>query len=63
MMEREGNIDEQVMFNTFNMGIGMVMAVAPQDADAVLAEINTHFPAYRIGEVLEGTKEVELWRR
>lgn len=62
MMAREGNIDEQVMYNTFNMGIGMVLAVSPEDADAVLEDLNEYFPTYKIGEVLEGTKEVELWR-
>jgi phosphoribosylformylglycinamidine cyclo-ligase len=63
MMAREGNIEEQVMFNTFNMGIGMVLAVCKEEAEAVLADLNEHFPTYKIGEVLEGTKEVALWRR
>ena len=37
------------MFRTFNMGVGMVLAVAPGDADAVLASAEG---SWRIGEVV-----------
>lgn len=63
MMARVGNIEEQVMFNTFNMGIGMVLAVSPEDADAVRDNLNSFFPTYKIGVVESGTKEVSLWRK
>jgi phosphoribosylformylglycinamidine cyclo-ligase len=36
MIRKEGNIEHKVMFNTFNMGIGMVVAVEPGKADALV---------------------------
>ena len=38
-MAKKGNIDEQMMYNTFNMGIGMVLAVDPEDVDLSLIHI------------------------
>ncbi|MCE5257802.1 MAG: phosphoribosylformylglycinamidine cyclo-ligase [Chloroflexi bacterium] len=37
LIEREGHIDHDEMYRVFNMGIGMVVVVAPEDADAVIA--------------------------
>ena len=37
VMQREGGITEHDMFNTFNMGVGMVLTVAPEDADKAIA--------------------------
>lgn len=36
LMQKEGNVDMEEMYSTFNMGIGMVMAVSPETADEVL---------------------------
>ena len=36
MMAREGNVEEQMMYNTFNMGIGMIVAVDPADAEKAM---------------------------
>lgn len=33
IIEKTGNIPERDMFNTFNMGVGMSITVAPEDAD------------------------------
>ena len=33
MMEREGNVEEHMMYNTYNMGIGMIVAVDPADVE------------------------------
>jgi phosphoribosylformylglycinamidine cyclo-ligase len=52
----DGSYDEKLMFNTFNMGIGFVLAVAPEDAKSsieFLSEMN--FPAYEIGKAAAGT--------
>ena len=38
ILAKEGNIPKADMFNTFNMGIGLVMAVAKENADAVITE-------------------------
>ena len=49
------------MFNTFNMGIGMVLAVANEDADRVVAYLKEKGEAaYIIGEVGEGSGEVTI---
>lgn len=59
MLAGTGNIAEKVMYNTFNMGIGMVLAVAPADADKTLAALKTAGEtAYVIGNVKNGDKGV-----
>ena len=61
MLAKEGSIEEQMMYNTFNMGIGMVLAVDPADVDATLAALaKTRDQAWLIGEVADGEKGVEL---
>jgi phosphoribosylformylglycinamidine cyclo-ligase len=39
LMQKTGDLEEHMMYNTFNMGIGMCMAVDPSDADKALAAI------------------------
>lgn len=59
LMQRVGNIPEHDMFNTFNMGVGMVVAVANEDADKavqILAENGEN--AVILGEVIEGSQGV-----
>lgn len=61
LLQKEGNIGEKIMYNTFNMGIGMVLAVAPQDADrAKKALEGAGETVYFIGEVKEGEKGVTV---
>jgi phosphoribosylformylglycinamidine cyclo-ligase len=61
MIAEDGNVEEQVMFNTFNMGIGMVLAVAPGDADAVILALQgAGEQAYAIGEIVQGDRSVEI---
>ena len=61
MLAKEGSIEEQMMYNTFNMGIGMVLAVDPADVDATLAALaKTGDQAWLIDEVTDGEKGVEL---
>ena len=61
MLAKEGSSEEQMMYNTFNMGIGMVLAVDPADVDATLAALaKTGDQAWLIGEVTDGEKGVEL---
>ena len=45
------------MFRTFNMGIGLVMVVAPKDVDQVRKQIN---PSYVIGSIERGSKGVRF---
>ena len=58
MLQKDGNIDEHVMYNTFNMGIGMVLALDPADVDKAMEAIGTAGEkAYVIGQTQAGKKE------
>ena len=49
------------MYNTFNMGIGMIVAVDPADAEAAMAAIRTAGDTpYVIGSIEDGEKGVTL---
>jgi phosphoribosylformylglycinamidine cyclo-ligase len=61
LMQKKGHIDEHVMYNTFNMGIGMVLAVDKADVDKVMeAAKSTGDTPYVIGHIESGEKGVEL---
>ena len=62
MMQKKGEIDEKIMYNTFNMGIGMVLALDSAEAEkAVEALKAAGEDAYIIGETVSGAqKGVEL---
>ena len=61
LLQKTGDIEEKMMYNTFNMGIGMVLAIDPADKDKVLEALSsTGDTAYVIGEVKAGEKGVEL---
>ena len=61
MLAEDGRIEEQMMYNTFNMGIGMVMAVDPSEADTCIAAIREAGETpYLLGEVGAGEKGVTL---
>jgi phosphoribosylformylglycinamidine cyclo-ligase len=61
VMRDLGDIKREVMYNTFNMGIGMIVALAPEDADKAIATLEAiGEKAYIIGEVKEGKTGVEL---
>src|SRR5436305_8949138 len=57
LMQRLGAIDESEMFRVFNMGIGMVVVCAPEDAAAIRNYVNS---CYEIGRVTTGQKTVTL---
>lgn len=55
LLQRTGKIAENMMYNTFNMGIGMVLAVDPQDSRDVLSAIaGSGETAFILGEVVAG---------
>jgi phosphoribosylformylglycinamidine cyclo-ligase len=59
LMQRVGNIPEHDMYNTFNMGVGMILAVAKEDADKALEVLAANGEdAVVLGEVIEGTDGV-----
>ena len=59
LIAKVGNIDERDMFNTFNMGVGMSIVVAKEDADKAL-EILKDEGAYVIGEIIKSDQKVIL---
>lgn len=62
LLQSEGNVEEHMMYNTYNMGIGMVLAVSPDDVDGVTASVRAagEMP-YVIGEVKSGDKGVDIY--
>ena len=61
LMAEKGDVEEKVMYNTYNMGIGMVIAVNPSDKDKALALLEeAGETAYVIGETVEGETGVTL---
>ena len=61
MIQRLGNIPEHDMFNTFNMGTGMVLVVSKEDVDKAVAALNSQDKGARvIGEIVAGETGVEL---
>ena len=61
LLQKVGGIPERDMFNTFNMGTGLVLAVAPEQADEAVRLLNAHGEkAMMLGEVRSGGAGVEL---
>ena len=61
LLQKTGGIEEKMMYNTYNMGLGMVLALDPKDVDAAIRAIEeAGEKAYVVGEIIEGDKQVEL---
>ena len=61
LLASTGKIEEHMMYNTYNMGIGMVLAVSPADKDAALAAISAAGEqGFVIGEIVAGEKGVDV---
>ncbi len=61
LIQKEGNIPERDMYNTFNMGIGMAIIVSPENVEKTLDILKAEGEmAYEIGEVVEGNKEINI---
>ncbi|NLX77693.1 MAG: phosphoribosylformylglycinamidine cyclo-ligase [Clostridiaceae bacterium] len=61
LIARQGNVDETDMYNTFNMGIGMVLAVDADEAGEILRFIGERGEkAYIIGRIDEGEGRIEI---
>lgn len=61
MLQKTGNIEEQMMYNTYNMGIGMIVAVDPADVDKTMEAIKAAGETpYVIGRTEAGEKGVTL---
>ena len=61
LIAEKGGISERDMFNTFNMGVGMSLVVAKEDAERALAILRANGEeAYRIGEVAAGSEKIVI---
>ena len=61
LMAKTGDIKEEMMYNTFNMGLGMVIAVDKSDVSKTLEALKAlGESAYEIGYIEKGTKGIEL---
>ena len=59
-LQEKGHVEEAEMYRVFNMGIGMVVILAPDAVDAALASLNASGEStYLIGEVVAGEKGVQ----
>ena len=64
LIAAKGNISERDMFNTFNMGVGMSIVVAKEDADTALACLKeAGEDAYIIGEITAGDEKIIICDR
>jgi phosphoribosylformylglycinamidine cyclo-ligase len=58
LIQQKGNVEEREMFRTFNMGIGMILAVSPKDVkktQKILAK--NRLKSWVIGKIIKGNKE------
>ncbi len=61
LLQKKGTIEEHVMYNTYNMGIGMILAVDPVDAEKAMEAIKASGEiCYVIGEIRDGEKGVTI---
>ena len=61
MLQEEGNITEEMMYNTFNMGLGMILAVDPADVNKTMEALKAAGETpYVVGSVEAGEKGVTL---
>ncbi len=61
LMAKEGNVAEEMMYNTYNMGIGMMLALDPKDVDAAISAIEAAGEkAFVVGKIEDGEKGVTL---
>jgi len=61
LLQKKGNIEETMMYNTYNMGLGMVLAVDAQDVEKTLTALRAagEMP-YAVGSCIAGEKGVDL---
>ena len=61
LMRRTRNLEEKMMYNTYNMGLGMVLAIDPADVDKTIAALEAAGEkAYVVGHVEQGEKGVTV---
>lgn len=62
LLQKEGNVSEHDMFNTYNMGVGMTIVCPADQAETALRILKENGEdAYVLGEIVKGDEKVELW--
>ena len=61
LLAKKGNIEEEMMYNTFNMGVGMILCVDKNDVETVIDAVNASGEkAFEIGYTVKGEKGVDI---
>lgn len=61
LMKKNGDLEEKMMYNTYNMGLGMVLALDPSDVDKAIEAITAAGEkAYVVGSIKAGEKGVSI---
>jgi phosphoribosylformylglycinamidine cyclo-ligase len=61
LVQRKGRIEQSEMESTFNMGVGMMAIVAPEDSDRALALLRgRNIEAWIVGETMAGSGKVQM---
>ncbi len=61
LLQEKGGIEEQMMYNTYNMGLGMIVAVNPADVDKTISALEAAGErCYIVGDIQNGEKGVTL---
>lgn len=61
LLQEKGGIEEQMMYNTYNMGLGMIVAVDPADVDKTISALEAAGErCYVVGDIQNGEKGVTL---
>ena len=61
LLQKEGNVEDEMMYNTYNMGVGMVLAVDENDANAVIDTLKAAGEsAFVIGDIVSGEKGTDI---
>lgn len=61
LLAKKGQIEEKMMYNTYNMGLGMIVAVAPEDVDKTMEAMKAAGESpYVVGTIEDGEKGVAL---
>lgn len=61
LLQQTGNLEEKMMYNTYNMGLGMVLAVEREDVEKTMEAVRTAGETpYHIGEIISGEKGITL---
>ena len=61
LLQEKGGISDEMMYNTYNMGLGMIVAVDPSDVDKAMDAIKaTGDTPYVVGRIIDGEKGVDI---